>query len=182
VQETLQSRIAELERQPTRMSRLQNLIDHTVNMQKQGFSFEKDCLDFTGNIFNNNAFVLFKKEVAFNDEVFGGKVELEFIKIDIDQMAVYSQPSKVITLEAIFFKDESSVKITNMFTEAKYRRSGHGCYMIEKLKEYSHRQHRPKVIHGDLQESTPIGINNLRRFYEKQGFTVGEKQFKIHLG
>ena len=59
-------------------------------------------------------------------------------------------------------------------------RKGHASKLVATLVEYA-RINGFALIYGDLWGSTGIGIENLKSFYENNGFKVGQNSFSMHL-
>ena len=69
----------------------------------------------------------------------------------------------------------TSIRLDNIDTMYESR-LGHGSRQVQKLIKYA-RDIRAIQIRGELYINTPIGLDNLKRFYIKNGFEVTDKNF-----
>ena len=73
------------------------------------------------------------------------------------------------------------LEIVNLDTEKQYRRKGHGKAMIKCIERYCY-FNDIEYIYGDYYDWTPIGLDNLIRFYSDNGYEdVNGKRFRKYL-
>lgn len=87
----------------------------------------------------------------------------------------YPNPDKAAWADAEITGHELSV--VNL--DACPFRCGHASRLLRQIENYA-RANEIEIISGDIYERTPIGIGNLIRFYEKNGYTVYEENGNRH--
>jgi len=79
-----------------------------------------------------------------------------------------------------FIIENNSMEITEIKTVQNECRKGHAAHHINILKRFAINLNC-NTIYGDLKMDTLIGVNNLKNFYEKNGFEVTQTKFKLLL-
>ncbi|MCL2357074.1 MAG: GNAT family N-acetyltransferase [Defluviitaleaceae bacterium] len=72
--------------------------------------------------------------------------------------------------------DSGQMELVAIDTEKEYWRRGIASFLLKNLKEYC-RLNSYTRIYGKLYADTPAELKNLRKFYEKNGFTCTENDF-----
>ncbi|ADU27927.1 GNAT family N-acetyltransferase [Ethanoligenens harbinense] len=78
------------------------------------------------------------------------------------------------------YKTNNTFDLTSLDTIPDYQRQGHASHLISAILSFSY-EHKVQLVSGDLYAETPIGIDNLRNFYQKNGFKVGKSSFSMAL-
>ena len=90
--------------------------------------------------------------------------------------ASWEPRSEVCTAQVSAYTLGKRIFICSLDTSELYEREGHGSHILEHLKSFAIR-HKYAKIHGELPNETRIGLENLKRFYRKNGFTIKGKVF-----
>ena len=120
------------------------------------------------------------------------KNEIEFI-ISLNMKCIYSKyilsittynlfnMKKVCNSELQFYKNKDYVSLVNLSVKnySEYR-NGHGSKQINLIKNICETSGRKRII-GKLYPKTPIGLDNLIRFYKKNGFTINYDRLTFYM-
>lgn len=76
------------------------------------------------------------------------------------------------------YKTNTTFDLTNLDTRPEFQRQAHASHLISTIVSFAH-EHGIHSLFGRLDMQTPIGIDNLIHFYEKNGFKVGKSSFSM---
>lgn len=124
---------------------------------------EDEYVVYTTNFIHQYVSSLFSKNNSY--------FEMNFIMKRLDSF--YFQEAALAEIEI----RGSSLEIVNI--DARQFRLGYGGKLFDCIEKYAS-ANEIKKIYGDIDLHTPIGLDNLIRFYEKHGCRVYEKHSILH--
>lgn len=163
--EHMQEEIQKSEQYRNKYNNLFSLVfDENVHQIIAVCTIDKDeYVIYTSNFIHRYVSSLFSK----NDSYF----EMNFIMKRLDSF--YFQDVAFAEIEI----RGSSLEIVNL--DARQFRLGYGGKLFDYIEKYAS-ANEIKRIYGDTDIHTPIGLDNLIRFYEKHGCTVYGKYPELH--
>lgn len=105
-------------------------------------------------------------------------LEADIITADLNSINAISDFIAKSQIEVQKHDEKSVVELVNI-DSSKYR-EGHGSRQLQKLISIC-KFHKVNRIYGELWDGTPIGLDNLKHFYQKNGFEIHGEHFRMNL-
>ena len=113
-----------------------------------------------------------------NDMYFG--IFLKYSHSEVFSDTIYLKTRSPSAIDTICSSDASLctniIFLNNIDTNKKYERNGHASKQLLSYVKIAHKLGK-KEIRGNLWISTPIGVDKLKHFYNKNGFITGNDYF-----
>lgn len=148
-----------------------NLIYNIVNNQDR-------IPDDNLYVLDNNVYYIYEHK---NEFIFGETIyELDLYTYNLN--ASENDYENWICRSQLEFQVSGNINLLELVNiDTRFEgRNGHGSRQLKKIVDYA-LGHNVKKIYGQLFMRTYIGIENLKHFYVKNGFTVGKTGFHMDL-
>lgn len=99
--------------------------------------------------------------------------DIDFVSQNLSASSFNSQPEAKANVEVI----NDIMKIVRI--DAKHFRLHHGGILLTQIEKYA-KANEIKKIWGDVDDNTPIGVDNLIKFYQNHGYQIYKNALGTH--